>query len=86
MRVWAPSAGLVANSGTEDRGYHLDSTEDCSQRNKRDSCGVNVVAFVDKKLINCQSKKETEKFIQANLRIITGETVPQEVLRTVWRR
>ena len=36
-----------------------------------------------KKLINSQSKKEIENFIQDNLRIITQETVFQKPLRTV---
>ena len=38
---------------------------------------------VDEKLINSRSKKEMEIFIQANLRIITWETVFQKALSFV---
>ena len=40
------------------------------------------ITVTGKKLINSQSNKEMENFIQANLRIITQETVFQKALRS----
>ena len=48
-------------------------------------CILSMYIFgdVNEKLINSQSKREVENFIQANLRIITRVTVFQKSLRTV---
>ena len=60
-----PSVGLVA-PGTEDRVLSPGFTEEpCSQCAEQGDLWESMcVAFVDKKLINCQSKKETENLFK----------------------
>ena len=60
-----PSVGLVA-PGTEDRVISPGFTEEpCSQCAEQGDLWESMcVAFVDKKLINCQSKKETENLFK----------------------